>query len=45
MNARKVAEDVGMSPTKLLELVEKLNKFGGLQTLTTCLEALVELSD
>ena len=45
MNARKVAEDVGMSPAKLLELVEKLNKFGDLHTLTTCLDALVELSD
>jgi len=45
MNALKVEEDVGMSPAKLFDLVEKLNKFGDLHTLTTCLDALVELSD
>ncbi|MBA4186590.1 MAG: hypothetical protein C0467_01090 [Planctomycetaceae bacterium] len=45
MNARKVAEEVGMSPEKLLDLVGKLSKFGDHDTLTACLEALVELSD
>ncbi len=45
MNARKVAEAVGMTPEKLLELVSKLSKFGNPSTLTVCLEALVELSD
>jgi hypothetical protein len=45
MHARRLSEEVGMSPTKLLELVEKLTRFGDLNTLTSCLEALVELSE
>ena len=45
MNARKLAEEVGMSPEKLLDLVHTLTTFGDLDTLTACLEALVELSD
>jgi len=45
LNARKVAEDVGMTPEKLLELVNKLSQFGDMDTLVTCLEALVKLSD
>ncbi|MFO0823349.1 MAG: hypothetical protein U0792_09555 [Gemmataceae bacterium] len=45
MHARRLSEEVGMSPGKLLELVEKLTRFGDLSTLTSCLEALVELSE
>lgn len=45
MHARKLAEDVGLTPVKLLELVGKLSRFGDLATLTSCLEALIELSE
>jgi hypothetical protein len=45
MNARKLSEDVGMSPEKLLDLVHTLTNFGDVETLTACLEALVELSE
>lgn len=45
MNARKLAESVDMTPEKLLDLVHTLSNFGDTETLTACLEALVELSD
>lgn len=43
-NARKLAEELGMEPAKLAELVAKLNGFGDTATLESCLETLVELT-